>query len=353
MAPTNIGTTFVSKAPRTSRAKNGGIRVQYEELVEGSVQGSATFAQSLSYVLQPGLSTTFPWVSTQAAQYEQYIIHSVSYQYIPITNTSSSGDIIMFCDYNPQDPAPLDGTGETEAMDHPGAVCGSVWDTHVFHASTKLMHAIGPRKFVRTVNIAGDPKTYDCGKFYLYTNNCADIPIGKLRVFYDIEFFCPQIRPHTELLPSTSSRFYLKTIQTMVDETHTPLLWRGPNETGVSLLMDPLRFNTNSAGATGLDIYTFYPPAGIYHISVRVQLVNSVDENSTGYIELYKNASAYPMASNLYRAIGYMGGVGTSLTLEDIISFNGTDTFSVTALCGPTLTGAGLIVAASMTVSLA
>jgi len=69
-------------------ATKGGVMVVHKEYI-GDIVSSTSFNLS-SYVLQPGLSTTFPWLSQIAPAFEEYIIHSL----VAIMRSESSDAVL-------------------------------------------------------------------------------------------------------------------------------------------------------------------------------------------------------------------------------------------------------------------
>jgi hypothetical protein len=334
LAPAAIGNTITS-VRSTSVVTSSGVRIRNRELINGSINGSVSYAVMGTYPLQPGMATTFPWLSVQAAQYEQYRIHSCRFIVIPVVSTNTAGDVILLADYNVTDPPP---GSEIQALDHPGAVCGSAWEKQTFTCQPRDMHAIGPRKFIRTVNVAGDQKTFDCGVFYVAMNNGAATPYVKLFVEYDIEFFTPQLTPSLALAPSMTSYFNSTSTQIMTNATPTAALMT--NAVG----FDPLRFGYLYTGGV------FIPPAGTYQVTAMILYSDTTTEVYKGTLAFYVNGFIYP-SSTVYAAAlssGVSGEEG-SLSLSAVIPFNGLQAFSVeVTLAGATgplnLLGVQLIV---------
>jgi hypothetical protein len=316
-APSAIGRTVISSAPRTQRSKSGTVCISHREMIEGSIGNSSVFEVQNSFFLQPGNKATFPWLSVQAAQYEQYRFKRLSFQYVPIVGTSVAGDVMLLADYNVQDPVP---SSEQEALDHPGSRTGSVWETHTFKCDLSKMHALGPRKYVRTSAVAGDPKTYDCGQFHICTNNIGSVgSIGKLFVDYEVEFSVPQLNPRSELAPTLTS--YLENPDTQSITTSVEKVLAFGNNDG----FDPLRiFNSPTPLQT-----IFTPPAGCYRISFRGNIRVTINALNSYSIYFLKSGAISPAAMVTK---GYLDPYVTTLTHENIISFDGDETLEVAVL---------------------
>jgi len=66
------------------------IVVRHKEFLT-EIRGAQNFTVRNEFDLNPGLSTTFPWLSAVAAQYSQYKIRGLVYHYIPTSGNAISG----------------------------------------------------------------------------------------------------------------------------------------------------------------------------------------------------------------------------------------------------------------------
>lgn len=203
--PSSIGFTTVSQKPN-QRSVGKTYRVSHKELLVSSIPGSTTFTVQNSIYLNPGLVNSFPWLSQQAQNWEQYRFLKLNFEYIPIASTAISGDVMLIPDYDPTDPMPQT---ELEAVNSLGAMAFPVWQHTVLKLDPLALHAIGPRKFLRDQVSASDLRTTDCGQLFVCTNNCAGTTgVGKLFVDYEVEFFVPQTKTSAETtLPKQTAWF--------------------------------------------------------------------------------------------------------------------------------------------------
>jgi len=181
--------TLMPKITRTARS----MRIAHRELVLSSVAGSTGFTVQNSLALNPGLTTTFPWLAPQAQQWEMYKVHRLRAEWIPIASTGTAGDVYLSPNYDASDPQP---TTEVQAANNVNAVVDSVWKVLSCDLDPSSMMGLGPRKYVRPCAVAGDIKTFDIGKLFVCSNNEANTnTVGKLYLSYDFEFFTPQNDP--------------------------------------------------------------------------------------------------------------------------------------------------------------
>jgi hypothetical protein len=309
-----------SRLPRIISQGPRGFRVQHRELVVASVNNSNTFSVQSTLLLNPGLAATFPWLAPQAGQWEQYVVHKLDAEWIPIAPTSTQGDVIISPDYDSSDPAP---TTETQASDNVDTVVDSVWKNILVKLDPKAMMGMGPRKYVRPCAVAGDIKTFDVGKLFICTNNSTGgaTAVGKLWLDYDFEFFVPQNSPNPDTTPQQTSMFIRSTNQTFTTATPAPLQF-------ATVSYDPLSFGPAVAGV-------FTPPAGVYRLSSQATCNDSANEAFTVRMDIYKNGALVTGLSSEISQPAFAGD-NLSLTIDGIVPLNGTDTVNIEM----TMTGA-------------
>jgi hypothetical protein len=161
----------------------------------GDINGTAAF-NLLQYPLNPGVATTFPWLSTIAPSYQQYRFHSVVFEFRSLitdfVTAGAPGVVIMSTNYN---------------SDAPVYTTKVQMENTEFAVSTKptinLMHMVecAPSQtsieqlYVRNgpVPTGQDLRLYDLGLFQLATSNNPVQDLGELYVTYVVEFFKPII----------------------------------------------------------------------------------------------------------------------------------------------------------------
>lgn len=181
------------RGPMFLDRKSDSVRIRHKELV-ASVNGTVSFDVPVSLSLNPGLATTFPWLSTQAQGWERYRFHRLVFRYLTRTATSSAGSVMLVPDYDPADSEP---TSEQIASAYEDAVEDAPWKDMSCDLRASAMHPLGPSKFVRTGPLSPnqDIKTYDVGNMFVCTVDGTASPWGKLWAEYEVEFFTPQLSP--------------------------------------------------------------------------------------------------------------------------------------------------------------
>lgn len=203
-----------SQAPRINASRDQ-CRIVHRELV-ASVTGSVAFTVAQALALNPGLSATFPWLASQAQNWEQYRFDRLKLCYYTRTGSDVPGSVQLIPDYDAADSAP---SSEQIASTYEDVSEDAPWKDISCVLRTAAMHPMGPKKFIRTGPLAAnlDVKTYDVGNFFLATMDGTAVNWGKLWIEYDVTLFSPQMPPagsgalagqhYSTVTPTTASNF--------------------------------------------------------------------------------------------------------------------------------------------------
>lgn len=307
-APVAISTTVRSRNPKIKQTAQS-MRIAHRELVITGITGQNNFAVNYTMNINPGLPAVFPWLSTMAIKWEQYKVHRLNVQYVPVVGTSQAGEILLSPDYDASDPTP---TTEQQAANMRDAVQDVCWKNVEMRLDPNAMMALGPRRFVRAGNEAGDIKTFDVAVVNICTVNITGSPnIGKIYLDYDIEFFIPQNSPTIVQTPSQAT-----VIQSGV---HTLA-------SGIPAFADGLLiyYNCLQASVTGPGNNAILLPPGSYKISWKATFSDSANEKWFAQANLLKsslNLPYNPPQSIMYSAAyGVAGGSFVTLNGCDLVT---------------------------------
>ncbi len=318
-----------------------GSHVNHRELI-GTVNGSIAFTPT-KYVCNPGMAATFPWLSGQAQQWEQYRFNKLRFRYLTRSATTTVGSVIMAPDYDPTDAAP---SSELAVSTYQDCVEDAVWVQELTcDLNVDSMFPSGRRKYVRSGSVGQeDLKLYDAANFFLCTlEQIGTNAIGKLWVEYDVDFFTPQ----TAVASSASTARYLSRY---VDQSAQALA------TGVA---EPLLFSDTVVDSLGVGpavAGVFTPPTGAYRIEAQC-VINDTLQNGArvDQLEIYKNGAALP-AGEKSIAIVSVTDAGNNqrnlLVCDAYISFSGSDTFQVQVVSTTDSTGSLSVVASTQSLAI-
>nr|WRQ65008.1 structural protein [Tolivirales sp.]WRQ65294.1 structural protein [Tolivirales sp.] len=187
-APTAKASVIANQGPSTSYLANGDVRVRHRENLGEVTLTATTFTTKPVYAVNPGMASTFPWLSSIANRFDKYRIHKLKFYYESECATSATGSLMMAFDYNPTDTAPAN---KIAMMGTRSAVKTVPWLNAACTFDAKAMdHDLYVRPGV--VPTTQDVKTYDPAAFYVATTNtAASGTIGDLWVEYDISLKAP------------------------------------------------------------------------------------------------------------------------------------------------------------------
>lgn len=203
---------------------NGSIEICKREFIT-DISGSVDFMNGLQIPINPGLFSSFPFLSSLAANFEQYELLGMVFEFkstsanaLNSTNTAL-GTVIMATNYDTLDPIFVNKQ-QMEAYEFANSTAPSQSMLHPIECDPRL-NALA-RQYVRTgaVPVGGDPRFYDLGLFQLATSGMqASSVIGELWVSYHVRLHKPKLPTPTAsnvlvanaiLLPDNSGAFNFK-----------------------------------------------------------------------------------------------------------------------------------------------
>lgn len=161
----------------------------------GDINGTTGFNNTL-YALNPGISSTFPWLSTIAQNYQEYKFHGLVFEFRPLitdfVTSGAPGVVVMATNYNADIPA-YATKQEMENSEYAVSVKPTTSLMHGVECATN--QTINAQKYVRTGNVpvGQDLRLYDLGNFQFATQANPIQDLGELWVTYCIEFFKPTV----------------------------------------------------------------------------------------------------------------------------------------------------------------
>lgn len=158
--------------------------------------------QTTAYSVNPGLSDTFPFLSSIASNYTSYSFDQLIFSFETLSGmatTGAVGNVVLCPDYNSSSDPPIN---EEDAEMRPNAVSGVIIDKMrcgIECDPAKLGRF--PGLFIRcgTIQQNQDIKTFDHCKFYIsvYGVNNAVYPvgskIGKIYAYYKVNLINPKV----------------------------------------------------------------------------------------------------------------------------------------------------------------
>lgn len=159
----------------------------------GDIVGTSAFDLT-AYPLNPGMSQTFPWLSTIAQNYQEYRFHGLIFEFRPLitdfVTSGAPGVVIMATNYN-ADARNYTTKQEMENSEYAASVKPTKDLIHGVECATN--QTILSQRYVRTGTVATgqDLRLYDTGTFQFAKQGNPTQLLGELWVSYCVEFFKP------------------------------------------------------------------------------------------------------------------------------------------------------------------
>lgn len=159
----------------------------------GDIQGSASFNLA-SYPLNPGIATTFPWLSSIAHNYQEYRFHGLIFEFRPLitdfVTSGAPGVVIMATNYNADAPQ---YTTKQDMENSEYAVSVKPTRDLMHGVECAVNQTVLPQRYVRTGSVptGQDLRLYDIGTFQFAKQGNPVQLLGELWVSYAVEFFKP------------------------------------------------------------------------------------------------------------------------------------------------------------------
>jgi hypothetical protein len=177
---------------------SAGVIIRHQEnLID--INPTSDFTQR-AFNINPGIASTFPWLSTIAANYEQWKPRGILFMYKAMSSNAlnsvntSLGSVIMATEYNSADTLAYISKQDMENQEFSNSV----------KPSKSCIHPVECSKYQNPMSILynrtggvppnADVRLYDLGIFTVATQGMQSTEgtIGELWVSYEIEFFKPR-----------------------------------------------------------------------------------------------------------------------------------------------------------------
>lgn len=252
-----------------------------------------------SIPINPGIASTFPWLSSIANSYDKYLFHRLIFRYKSTCPTSTSGQVILAWDYDSLDPTP---TTAQECCQETYWKATSPWQHMGFSVN---LNGIG-KLFTRDRVIAGsDLKTYDLGQLIVLSDN--NQASGYVEVEYDLTLYDKQPEFINSAVKTNTSIYLLNTYQ---NTSMTATSYAGLTVSNTTYVYN-IDYTTHSFDTTSAVVYNL--PTGMTNM-------------------LSGNIAVFKMLKGLYKVYWHTDASGIKAILMKAIRGPGTNQWTYTPL---------------------
>nr|WAE42839.1 MAG: capsid protein [Cressdnaviricota sp.] len=186
--------------PKIKNLANGEIQITHKEYIGDVISGAANSYNSTSYALNPGLITTFPWLSQIANMFSEYTFTALAFEYrtmscdaLNSTNTAL-GQVIMSTQYDATQGA---YPNKIQQENSEFAVSVKPSKSALMAVECKRSRNVLATQYTRfsTQPTGSDIRMYDLGIMQVATNNlqAAYVNVGEMWVTYSCILRKPNI----------------------------------------------------------------------------------------------------------------------------------------------------------------
>lgn len=188
-APSSVATRRTGSTPKMNfNNASQSVVIKHRSFL-GAINNSLNY-EVTSYPLNPGLSSTFPWLNKLARRYEQYRFRSLRFEYRSVAPTSVGGVVMLSFDYDAADSAPA--TKAVQAQSIPNSECNAWMNNDlIVPAGGDIFRYI--RSGALATNL--DIKTYDLGQMFVSSVYGNNVTSGELYIEYEVELKHPTDGP--------------------------------------------------------------------------------------------------------------------------------------------------------------
>lgn len=175
-------------------------RVRHREYLTDILTGpSAGVFNNTTFPINPGLALTFPYLAAIAQNYEEYVFHGLTFEFVSTTSnynaSSAMGSIITSMEYNSSAPAFI----SKPQMENSAYAVSARFDRNILYGVECATNAQNSY-YVRYSNTNTIPITStDLGFLQVATQPASTFPVnsvvGELWVSYDVELSRPRLGP--------------------------------------------------------------------------------------------------------------------------------------------------------------
>jgi hypothetical protein len=297
--------------------------------VNGSVALSAT-----EYPINPGMSTTFPLGSAEAAKWTEWKCEYVEFYYrrtvSEYATQGTTGRVVLACDYSALNGAPTT-LQQAEALH---CAFGMPCDEEIrLRLDPRIVNKADP-KYIRTTEPSGhsDIRLFDGGNFWFVVSGCQNgTEIGELRVRYHFKVRLPNLLNTGAISNTTFSQWNLAantaalSADATLDISEALVVASGTPPTNASGVI-----TLGTAGVYKVQIEVGYSTTGGIDNTARMVLwVDGAETSPPIYLPMHTYATNYHSAGCFS---GLVISSGTT-TVAARFDYGGTSAFTFQADC--------------------
>lgn len=193
----------VDAIPEFSAGNSRVTMISHREFIT-DIRGSTEFTKQ-DFRINPAIASSFPWLSSIAQNYEQYVVQGMLFEFkttsataVSSTNTAL-GTVVMATQYNSLAP-PFLNKQQMENYEFAQSACPSQSIIHPIECDPRETQCGGIFNMYNPNDTSGDTRLYDIGRFTIATVGMqAAATVGELWVTYKVALLKPRLQGVTDI----------------------------------------------------------------------------------------------------------------------------------------------------------
>jgi hypothetical protein len=270
------------------------------------IDGSENFSVT-RYPVNPGQSSTFPWLSTIAPNFEKYRFKKLEFYYKPIVSGFATGGqkgkVIFSFDTDASDPSPTSKRQMENTIPHADS---TPWSSFSLNLEPRIINRLTDAHYVRSGGVPSgtDIKTYDIGTLYVGTQGMVvdSGKVGELRVRYVVDLLIPILEELSTPAPTfhVFSSYNYSTTDGAGTITDAFIIPQSESGSGQLINASTMTIDINGLGLTASGT-SLRLPVGVYFVTYGFSWQSQIGAQ-TNYDYVLARAEVYPLLSDaIYR----------------------------------------------------
>lgn len=186
---TNFSTRRKNKSIKVDRYDGNSFVLKKQEFVQNIVPFSGPKFSATKFEVNPGIKTTFPWLSSIAMSFQKYVIKHITFEYKTAQSTFAPGMVMLAPSFDVRNEVPKT---KSEMLEYAKAVRSPVWKDFSLRLDERQVMSY-KTYYMRNGGKTEDLHLYDPFFLLVATDAVSDELeyIGELWVSYEIHFIDP------------------------------------------------------------------------------------------------------------------------------------------------------------------
>jgi len=189
-APAAVSRRVAMSKP-SYKYRNGRVVISHSEFIDTVISNGDGGFHITRYQINPGLASTFNWLSNVAGQYDRYRWIRLTFYYVPAASSTEKGRLSMAYSKDPTQAFPATGSQMFQIVPNEETNLWSPAELTSFGSKEMFVRTFGTNQLAQSTFVT-DLKTTDDGTLFVATNLAdTSTTVGEIYCYYEVELYNP------------------------------------------------------------------------------------------------------------------------------------------------------------------